>query len=46
LIDHFSTKGVLFEPIGDYVARWKQSNPVDVWKAANPNLTGAGAIVP
>jgi len=45
LLDHFSAQGAVFEPICDYVARWKQRNPVEAWKAANPNLTGAGAIV-
>ncbi len=46
LLEHFSSKGVLFEPIGDYVVRWKQNNSLEEWKAANPQLTGAEAIVP
>jgi len=46
LLEHFSTSGVSFEPMGDYVERWRKANPIDEWRNANPHLTGADAIVP
>lgn len=46
LLQHFTNKGVKFESMGDYAARWKAANPVDAWKKANPDLTGEFAIKP
>ncbi len=47
LLDYYAQHdGVVFESMGDYAARWKKNNPLEVWKAANPDLTGANAIVP
>jgi peptidoglycan-N-acetylglucosamine deacetylase len=36
--------GVRFTTLGDYAGKWRQANPVEAWKAANPLRTGAGAI--
>jgi hypothetical protein len=42
LLDYFLSFGdVRFEPLGDYVERWKDDNPVEVWAAANRALAGA-----
>ena len=46
LIQHFVDKQSKFEPMGEYVERWKQANPVDAWKKANPDLSGEFAIEP
>jgi len=41
LLDHFRSRhGVRFEPLGEYVERWKDENPLDVWASANPTLAG------
>lgn len=32
---------VEFEPIGDYVERWRETNPLKHWLASNPTLAGA-----
>jgi peptidoglycan/xylan/chitin deacetylase (PgdA/CDA1 family) len=43
LLDHFgSLAGVGFEPLAEYVDRWKNDNPVEAWATANPTLAGAG----
>jgi peptidoglycan-N-acetylglucosamine deacetylase len=42
LLDYFRQHpGVQFEPLGEYVRRWKAENPVDDWKKANPTLAGS-----
>jgi peptidoglycan/xylan/chitin deacetylase (PgdA/CDA1 family) len=46
LLQHFVDKQSKFEPMGEYVGRWKQANPVDAWKKANPDLSGEFAIKP
>lgn len=46
LLRHFTERGSRFEPMNDYVTRWRQANPLNVWKAANPDLTGEHAISP
>ena len=46
LKQHFVDKQSKFEPMGEYVERWKQANPVDAWKKANPDLSGEFAIEP
>lgn len=46
LLEHFAAAGARFEPMGDYVARWRAENPLDAWKRANPDLTGAEALGP
>jgi peptidoglycan/xylan/chitin deacetylase (PgdA/CDA1 family) len=46
LLRHFTDCGAVFEPMGDYVARWRQTNSLAQWKAANPDLTGKHAINP
>ena len=46
LIQHFVDKGAKFETMGEYVDRWKQANPVDIWLKANPDLSGELAINP
>jgi len=32
--------------MGDYAAAWRRDNPLEAWKAANPDLTGEHAINP
>jgi len=46
LIQHFVDKGAKFETMSEYVDRWKQANPVEVWLKANPDLSGELAINP
>ncbi|MBX9606050.1 MAG: polysaccharide deacetylase [Gammaproteobacteria bacterium] len=47
LLDTFAARdGVVFETMGDYVARWKTANPREAWCAAHADLTGAHAITP
>jgi peptidoglycan/xylan/chitin deacetylase (PgdA/CDA1 family) len=42
LLDHIADHSdVVFEPIVDYVQRWKNSNPIDEWVRANPTLAGS-----
>jgi peptidoglycan-N-acetylglucosamine deacetylase len=43
LLDHMRERDVVFEPLVDYVARWRVDNPLDEWRRANPTLTGSGA---
>lgn len=41
LIDHFASReGVVFETLGDYARRWRERNPVESWKQANPSFAG------
>ena len=43
LVEHFSSySGVVFEPLGDYVGRWKDENPIDRWTTENPLYAGRG----
>lgn len=47
LLEYMSAQdGVVFEPMGEYAARWKRANKLDAWRAANPHLTGVNAINP
>lgn len=47
LLDAFAARdGVVFETMGDYVARWKAANPRDAWCEAHADLTGAHALTP
>jgi len=47
LLEYFTAHdGVVFEAMGDYAARWKTANPVEQWKIANAEYTGARAINP
>lgn len=47
LLAHFAAHdGVVFEPMGEYFARWKAANPRAAWMAANEDLTGVHAIEP
>lgn len=47
LLDHFAAHdGVVFEPMGDFFARWKAAHPRAAWMAANEDLTGVHAIEP
>ncbi len=46
LIKHFAETGAQFEAMGDYVDRWRKDNPLDVWRKANPDLSGDLAINP
>jgi peptidoglycan/xylan/chitin deacetylase (PgdA/CDA1 family) len=46
LLEHFMKSGAKFEAMGDYAARWKEANPLQDWKKANPDLTGELAINP
>jgi peptidoglycan-N-acetylglucosamine deacetylase len=42
LVEHFeSHDGVVFEPLGEYGARWAAANPVENWLATNPVHAGA-----
>ena len=36
--------GVVFEPLGDYAARWRAENPLERWCKDHPDLTGELAI--
>lgn len=38
--------GVVFETLGAYAERWQKENPLEAWKAANPDLTGVHALEP
>ena len=41
LIDHFERHdGVVFETLGDYATRWREGNPMERWKKANPSFAG------
>jgi peptidoglycan/xylan/chitin deacetylase (PgdA/CDA1 family) len=41
LIDHFEHHdGVVFETLGDNARRWRERNPVESWKKANPSFVG------
>lgn len=41
LIDHFKRQdGVTFESLGEYARRWREQNPVQAWKKANPTFVG------
>jgi hypothetical protein len=41
LISHFENQdGVVFEPLGDYARRWRDENPLEAWKKANPAFVG------
>jgi peptidoglycan/xylan/chitin deacetylase (PgdA/CDA1 family) len=45
LLDHFQSHAdVGFEPLGEYVRRWRDANPLDRWAEANPTLAGTGAV--
>lgn len=44
LLQHFSSVGVRFESMIDYVMRWRDAHPLASWKKANPILTGTNAI--
>jgi peptidoglycan/xylan/chitin deacetylase (PgdA/CDA1 family) len=33
--------GVRFEPMGEYVQRWRDQNPLESWLRANPTLAGS-----
>ena len=47
LLDYYAGHaGVLFEPMGEFVARWAADNPLAEWVAAHPDLTGAHSIEP
>lgn len=47
LLDYYASHaGVVFESMGDYVARWAGENPLAEWAAANADLTGKHAIEP
>jgi peptidoglycan-N-acetylglucosamine deacetylase len=39
-----SRDGVVFEPLSDYVQRWKQANPRSAWLASRPANAGLDAI--
>jgi hypothetical protein len=41
LLQHFTTEGAQFETMGAYAERWKKANPLETWKAENPEFTGA-----
>jgi peptidoglycan-N-acetylglucosamine deacetylase len=42
LIRHFENHdGVVFEPLGDYARRWREANPLEAWKRANPSFAGS-----
>ena len=43
LLEHFSSHdGVVFEPLGDFVGRWRAENPLDRWVSENPLYAGGG----
>jgi len=47
LLDYYADHaGVLFEPMGDFVARWAAEHPLAEWVAAHPDITGAHSIEP
>jgi peptidoglycan/xylan/chitin deacetylase (PgdA/CDA1 family) len=47
LLGHMRERdGVVFETLGAYAERWRKENPLEAWKAANPDLTGVHALEP
>jgi len=47
LIAHMKARqGVVFEPLGDYVSRWRQDHPMDKWRNDNAHLIGIPEAVP
>jgi peptidoglycan/xylan/chitin deacetylase (PgdA/CDA1 family) len=44
LIDHMRMRGARFETLHDVTARFVDENPLEQWKVANPERTGAHAI--
>ncbi len=44
LLQHFSQSGVCFEPMNEYVKRWRGSNSLAEWVEGNPVITGRNAI--
>jgi len=46
LLEHISSRGARFVTMGEYASRWAAENPLDQWKAENPDLTGEYAIIP
>lgn len=36
--------GVTFKTMGDYAKQWKAQNPLQDWKAKNPDCTGASSL--
>lgn len=44
LIEHMRERGAGFETLGAVARRWRTANPLDAWKAANPERTGQHAV--
>tara|TARA_R110001592_G_scaffold357416_1_gene660487 strand:+ start:43436 stop:44233 length:798 start_codon:yes stop_codon:yes gene_type:complete len=44
LLTHFKESGAVFDTMEGYTKAWRQSNPLEVWKTENPDLTGEHAI--
>jgi peptidoglycan/xylan/chitin deacetylase (PgdA/CDA1 family) len=44
LLEYFGRSGAVFEPMGEYVSRWRELNPADAWKRQNADLTGEFAL--
>lgn len=43
-IEHVRSRNARFEQLGAYAERWKTENPLEGWKAQNPERTGVNAI--
>ena len=43
-IEHIAAGRATVEALSDVARRWKNGNPLEVWKEANPERTGRDAI--
>ncbi|HEY2053052.1 MAG TPA: polysaccharide deacetylase [Solirubrobacterales bacterium] len=43
LLEHMAGAGAEFKTVGEVAAGWREANPLEEWKAANPLRTGADA---
>ncbi len=44
LIAHARERGTRFATLGEVASRWRDAHPLEAWKRANPERTGARAI--
>ena len=44
LLEYFRKRGARFDTLAGYATRWKAANPLEQWKAAHADLTGAHAL--
>ncbi len=44
MIESMKRPGVVFEPVAEFVSRWKRQHPLGAWVAANPIRSGRNAL--